>query len=115
FPLILLPILVNDVRWVGVNELARPNIKAAFLLLFSICPFCVVLGSLTPRLVDEFAGGSPAHAGKAYATNVLGCILGPLVACYLLMPTLPERYSLIITAAPLLVFCFNARADAQSI
>ena len=52
---------------------------SAIIVLASICPFCAFLGYLTPSLIDEYAAGHPAVAGRAYALNVLGCILGPLV------------------------------------
>ena len=59
---------------------------SAVSLLLSICPLCAALGYLTPALIDRHAEGRPAEAGKVYALNVLGCILGPLVASYLLLP-----------------------------
>jgi hypothetical protein len=34
---------------------------------------------LTPMLVDRWAGGDPDRAGRAYALNVVGCIIGPLL------------------------------------
>ncbi len=80
------------------------NPLSAVLLLVSICPFCALLGYLTPGLVDQYAGGSPAAAGSAYALNVLGCILGPLVASYLLLPRFSGRYALMVLVLPLFVF-----------
>ena len=70
------------------------------VLLGSICPFCALLGYLTPGLIDEFAAGQPRRAGQAYAINVLGCILGPLVGCYLLLPLVSERCALILLGLP---------------
>src|SRR5207244_7317207 len=35
--------------------------------------------------------------------NVLGCILGPLFACYVLLPTISERYALILLSLPFFV------------
>jgi spermidine synthase len=54
--------------------------------LGAIVPYCVLLGYLTPRLIDDDSGGDPALAGRAYAVNVAGCILGPLLASYILLP-----------------------------
>jgi spermidine synthase/MFS family permease len=85
------------------------HLFSAVLLLGSIVPFCALLGYLTPGLIDEYAGGNPTRAGRAYAINVLGCILGPLVAGYLLLPRFSERYSLILLGLPFLVFCFQLR------
>jgi spermidine synthase len=64
-----------------------------------------VLGYLTPSLIDQYAAGQPAAAGKAYGINVLGCILGPLFASYVLLPSLSERVSMIILGLPLLALC----------
>ena len=70
----------------------------------SICPFCALLGYLTPSLIDEYAAGDPAVAGKPYAINVLGCILGPLVGCYVLLPLASERHALILSGIPFIAF-----------
>lgn len=67
----------------------------------TILPFCAVLGYLTPKLVDQYSEGSPRGGGRAYAVNVLGSILGPLFASYVLLPTLGARLGL---AAIALVF-----------
>src|SRR4030095_5841872 len=50
------------------------------------------------------AGGDPRATGKAYAVNVLGCILGPLFACYVLLPKTSERYALILLCLPFFAF-----------
>jgi spermidine synthase len=97
------PIVFNDLRF-----LLDPKILAGYLgatlLLLSICPLCATLGYLTPSLVDEDAMGEPAEAGLAYAINVLGCILGPLFASYILMPSVGERVGLIILGLPFVGF-----------
>jgi len=97
-----LPVLVNDPRFVKANWLYAADPLSTMILLASLCPFCAVLGYLTPGLVDQYAGGSPADAGKAYALNVLGCILGPLFACYILLPHVSERCALLLLGLP---FC----------
>ena len=76
-------------------------------MLASIIPLCAILGYLTPSLIDEYAGGQPSLAGEAYAINVFGCILGPLFACYLLLPWLSERCALLILSLPFLGFYFS--------
>jgi spermidine synthase len=84
--------------------------EAAALTLGGICPMCGLLGYLTPGLVDRYAAGTPAAAGKAYAINVIGCILGPLCASYLLLPRLSEKEALVILCLPLLalgVLCWK--------
>lgn len=72
-------------------------------LVMGIAPFAGLLGFLTPMLVDRWAGGNPANAGKAYAVNVLGCILGPLLAGFLLLPWISERWALLLLALPWIV------------
>jgi spermidine synthase len=77
-------------------------------MALGIAPFTGLLGFLTPMLVDRRSGGDPGKAGSAYAVNVLGCILGPLVAGFLLLPYLSERWSLIVLALPWLIFGLRA-------
>jgi spermidine synthase len=104
-----LPILANDPRLVKANWQWDADPTSVAVLLASICPFCAILGYLTPRLIDDYAAGDPAGAGKAYAVNVLGCILGPLFASYILLPRIGERYALLLLGVPFLVFCYLSR------
>lgn len=102
----LLPILAGDPRVVPIDLRETIQFSKAVMVLGSIFPICAVLGYLTPRLIDKFSLGSPAAAGRAYAINVLGCILGPLVASYALLPYMSERKAVIILALPFLAFYF---------
>jgi spermidine synthase len=52
-------------------------------------------------LIDAWSLGEPARAGKAYAINVLGCILGPLVAGFCLLPWFGERWAVVVLSLPL--------------
>jgi spermidine synthase len=72
-------------------------------LVIGILPFTVLLGYLMPMLVDRWAAGDPAKAGKAYAVNVLGCIVGPLLAGFLLLPWMSERWALVLLSLPWLI------------
>jgi spermidine synthase len=72
-------------------------------VLLGIGPFTGLLGFLTPMLVDRYSGGNPEKAGSAYAVNVAGCLLGPLLAGFILLPYLSERWGLIVLALPWLV------------
>jgi spermidine synthase len=72
-------------------------------LLLGIAPFTTLLGFLTPMLVDRWAGGDPARAGRAYAVNVLGCLFGPLLAGFLLLPWISERWALLLLSLPWLI------------
>jgi spermidine synthase len=103
---VFLPILCNDPRLVNANSMWYADMSSGALLLASIVPFCGVLGYLTPSLVDAYSGGSPAAAGRAYALNVFGCILGPLFASYVLLPHLGDRHALILLMLPFFVFYF---------
>ena len=104
----LLPVVANDTRLVTTNWLASSfDTPSAMLLMFGICPFCALLGYLTPSLIDAGSAGRPERAGKLYTINVLGCILGPLFACYVLLPNLSERYALILLSLPMLAFQFR--------
>jgi spermidine synthase len=105
-----LPVLANNPRFVVTDYwVGRIDVFSALVILGSICPFCALLGYLTPGLVDEYASGQPRRAGQAYAINVLGCILGPLFACYILLPQFSERYSLILLTLPFIAFAFALR------
>ncbi len=85
----LLPLVGNDP---GLHE-------SKTLVLLSIVPISALLGYLTPMLVDQHARGEPRGAGTAYAINVLGCILGPLLAGYVLLPEIGVKWTLLGSAA----------------
>jgi spermidine synthase len=84
---------------------ANPGIHLSRLLrlIVGIAPFSGVLGFVTPLLVDRWSGGDPVKAGKAYAVNVLGCILGPLASGFLLLPLMSERWVLFVFSLPWLL------------
>jgi spermidine synthase len=101
----LLPVVINDPR---LNPAGLGPHLSVFLVLVSIVPFCACLGYLTPKLIDECSHGDPAAAGNAYALNVVGCILGPLFACYVLLPWIGARDSMLILGLPILCLHFSA-------
>jgi spermidine synthase/MFS family permease len=104
---VFLPALANDPRLVAAYYwTSSMDAFSAIIVLASLCPFCALLGYLTPGLIDEYAAGHPQTAGQAYAINVLGCILGPLFACYVLLPWCSERQALILLGLPFLVLGF---------
>ncbi len=74
------------------------------LRIVSIMFFCALTGFLTPLLVDVWSAGEPDEAGLAYAFNVLGCIVGPLIASFWLEPWLGERKSILALSLPLFGF-----------
>jgi predicted membrane-bound spermidine synthase len=86
--------------------------------LSSIVFFCAIVGFLTPLLVDCWSEGDPERAGTAYAVNIAGCILGPLIAGFWLLPWLGERLSVGALALPLFVIAglavFHKPAEAAA-
>ena len=90
-PLGLLPLLTSD---------SRLTMHADLRVFAGVMPFAGVIGFLTPMLVDRWSAGDPARAGRAYAMNVLGCIVGPLVSGFLLLPFVGERIALLLFALP---------------
>jgi spermidine synthase len=86
-----LPLLTCDPR-IPLNMLVR--------VLLGIAPFAAAVGYLTPKLVDKWSSGDPGRAGNAYAVNIVGCILGPLISGFFLLPRLSERWTLLVFAAP---------------
>src|SRR6266849_8057159 len=83
---------------------ANPGVNLTGLYrLAGIAPFSGILGFLTPLLVDRWSGGDPAKAGKAYAVNVVGCIAGPLLSGFLLLPAISERWVLLLFSLPWLL------------
>lgn len=89
-------------------------------VVLGVGPFCAAVGFLTPLLVDRWSSGAADRAGAAYAVNVIGCILGPLLACFLLLPAVGERGSIVtLSLGPFAAGAvaatggFAARAGAQ--
>ena len=79
------------------------DLSRGLRLAFGITLFTGLLGFITPMLVDRFSSGSPAKAGTAYAINVAGCILGPLVAGFGLLPFVSENRALLVLTLPWLI------------
>ena len=94
-----LPLLTTDPR---IHH--HSYLRAALLLIGGIGPFCAVAGFLTPMLVDRWSRGNPNRAGRAYAVNAAGCILGPLLAGFVLLPAAGERWALVVLAVPFFGF-----------
>ena len=93
----LLPLLTSDMRlqW-------NPAVR----VFLGVMPVSGLLGFLTPMLVDRSSKGSPALAGRAYAVNVFGCILGPLLSGFFFLPEFGERVSMLLFVAPFLLMAF---------
>lgn len=98
-PLALLPLAAADPRLGAEPDFATGVVR----LTIGIVPFCAALGYVTPMLVDRWSAGDPGRAGSAYAVNVTGAIVGPLLAGFVLLPTVGERGTLGVMAASLFV------------
>jgi spermidine synthase len=104
----IVPLFWNDVR-VAPLEGIWPGWP-----LLSIVPFCLGLGALTPRIVDEVSRGDPAIAARAYAVNIVGCVLGPLFVSYVLLPQVGASVVLALLAAPLALLAGRALRGAAT-
>jgi len=89
----LLPLVSASVAFGPLNPLVR--------IVIGLFPFCALLGFLTPALVDREAGDDAARVGSAYGINLLGCLLGPLAAGFVLLPLLGTRWAALALALPL--------------
>ena len=87
---VLLPLLVCD-----------PRLRIIYpLRVAGILPFSLAVGFVTPMVLDRVSRGDPDRAGRGYAINITGCVLGPLVSGFLLLPLLGERFTLLAFALP---------------
>ena len=107
----LLPLLAADPRALLQLRLAGAVVR----VVFGLGPLCGVLGFLTPMLVDRWSSGDPGRAARAYAMNALGCVIGPLLAGFFLLPAVGERSTLVILTVPFFAFAllpWNREATA---
>ncbi|WP_420265825.1 fused MFS/spermidine synthase [Candidatus Magnetominusculus dajiuhuensis] len=95
---VFLPVVLSDWR------LRSLDIVFQSLILFSIMPFCALLGYLTPKLIDFYSQGRPSGAGYAYCINIIGCIAGPILASYVFLQYLGIKLSMVAMALPFVVF-----------
>jgi len=104
----LLPLAAADPRW----STGQGVWMGALRVLLGVGPFCALVGALTPMLVDRYSGGDPSRAGSAYAINAAGCIAGPLLAGFALLPLAGERWTMALLAAPLLLLGIGIAASS---
>jgi spermidine synthase len=99
----------NALQWVSLAPFAmlalltsdpRLRMDVNLRVLLGVAPFAGMIGFLTPMLVDRWSAGDPNRAGRAYAINVVGCIAGPLLSGFFLLPLLGERKSMLVLALP---------------
>lgn len=94
----LIPLITADVRFPMMDVLR---------IIIGVGPFSAVVGFLTPMLVDRWSSGDPDRAGNAYAVNVLGCIVGPLLSGFVLLPLVGEHVSVLLSATPWLAMAIH--------
>lgn len=87
----ILPLVATDSRYL---------MAPLYRVFIGVMPFSAAMGFLTPMLVDRWSQGDPGRAGRAYAVNVLGCILGPLLAGFLVLPLVGEHTAMLIFILP---------------
>jgi spermidine synthase len=100
----MLPLLTADAR-VPLHLVAR--------VFVGVMPFAGMIGFLTPMLVDRWSGGDPDRAGRAYAVNVAGCIVGPLLCGFVLLPQVGERWSVLLLGLPWFAMAVPTRRAAS--
>ena len=93
----LLPLITSD---------PRLEMLSVLRVFIGVAPFAAVIGFLTPMLVDQWSGGDPDRAGRAYAVNVVGCIVGPLLSGFILLPLAGEHVSMLIYVLPWMAMAF---------
>src|SRR5882757_709409 len=87
----VLPLLTADSR-LPIHLVAR--------VFVGVMPFAGMMGFLTPMLVDRWSSGDLDRAGRAYAVNVVGCIVGPLLAGFVLLPVVGEQIAMLLLVLP---------------
>ena len=107
----LLPLVAADPSF-GQNLSSWAESWKSFALggmrvLAGIGPLSAVLGFITPMLIDRWSADDPDRAGRAYAVNVLGCIAGPLLSGFLLLPYLSEHWVVCVLALPWLCMAIH--------
>jgi predicted membrane-bound spermidine synthase len=112
----LLPLLFADPRLPipeVINSTAESLAYGAIRAVLGIAGFSGLVGFLTPMLVDRWSGGNPELAGKAYGVNVVGSVLGPLVAGFWILPVAGERWGLVLMSLPLFAIGFVSATRAS--
>ncbi|MDR2709727.1 MAG: hypothetical protein LBC07_07130 [Elusimicrobiota bacterium] len=102
-----LPIIINDPHIMAPAITGR-LLKHFIQIALTIAPMSAILGYLTPAIIDFYSLGDAKKQGKAYAINVAGCILGPLIVSYILLPLISAKSVMIFMACLyILLFLFS--------
>lgn len=100
----VLPLLTADSR-MPIHLVAR--------VFVGVMPFAGMMGFLTPMLVDRWSSGDPERAGRAYAVNVAGCIIGPLLAGFILLPLVGEQLAMLLLVLPWFAMAWPRKGHAS--
>ncbi|HSZ61632.1 MAG TPA: fused MFS/spermidine synthase [Terriglobales bacterium] len=101
---VVLPLLLSD-----------PRVHIVYTVrVIAIIPFSLAVGFVTPMILDRVSQGDPDRAGRGYAVNIIGCVLGPLVAGFFLLPLMGERLTLLAFAVPWIVVSFRRPQITQT-
>ncbi|MDD5020630.1 MAG: fused MFS/spermidine synthase [Endomicrobiaceae bacterium] len=107
---VFLPILINDPKIFKYNMNLLVQMYSIYGYLFQIIltifPLCATLGYLTPSIIDEYSGGNEKLVGKSYSINIIGCILGPIIVSYFLLPMFGAKTTLIVLSVPYTILFF---------
>jgi spermidine synthase len=104
------PLLAASQNFLTVS--ASENwLRSLMSIPMSLLLISAALGYLTPRIIDLMSKNDVAKVGKAYAINIIGCVIGPLIAGYCLLPNLGGRMSLILLLLPVLGLVYWARGS----
>jgi predicted membrane-bound spermidine synthase len=91
----------------------RLRLPAILRVVLGILPFSALVGFVTPAILDRFSRGNPDRAGRGYAINIAGCVLGPLLAGFVLLQTMGERLSLCLLALPWFFAAFKYLPESK--
>jgi spermidine synthase len=91
---VLFAFLTADPRW---------SLPPLLRVILGVAPLSGLVGFVTPMMVDQYSFGDPDRAGRAYAINIVGCVAGPLLSGFVLLPTVGERFGLCVFALPWLI------------
>lgn len=102
-----LAVVVANTTW--MCQIISGLTSLRIYMAIAIGTYAAVLGWLTPLIIERYSKSNPSAAGSAYAVNIAGCVLGPLVSGYFLIPALGAQHSLIILCLPLIAMMFIER------
>jgi spermidine synthase len=74
------------------------EVKPMLRIFIGVAPISFLLGVVTPSLIDKCTHSEPYKVSIAYTFNLAGCIAGPLVAGFLIIPSWGNRVASYLVA-----------------